>query len=133
MKSIPSSQLARAGHAAARQPRRETDLVRAIMHYLAVRGVMASRINSGGIRAAYKGKARFFRFNSTPGMSDIIGLVPGGRFIAIEAKVKPNKPTADQLAFLEAVRSSGGIGIVAYSVEDVEAALAGAKAREGKP
>lgn len=40
-------------------------------------------------------------------------------FGAIECKVKPNKPSIEQLQFLEDMRNKGGVGIVAYSLDDV--------------
>lgn len=52
------------------------------------------------------------------GISDIIGCHQG-RMVAIEIKKPGGKPTPEQVAFLEAVRSAGGIGFVASSTEDV--------------
>ena len=57
--------------------------------------------------------------SSPKGVSDIIGIAPGGQFLAIEIKGKGKKPTPLQQQFLEAVKEDGGIAIVAYSVEDV--------------
>lgn len=54
------------------------------------------------------------------GTSDITGCSKDGRFIAIECKIKPNKPTELQEAYLEEIRKRGGIAIVAYSFEDIE-------------
>ena len=54
------------------------------------------------------------------GISDIIGCSPRGTFVAIEVKKKGGRPSPDQLYFLERVRQNGGIGILAYSFEDVE-------------
>lgn len=68
------------------------------------------------------GKSRFIRLASA-GTADITGCSKDGRFIAIEAKIKPNKPTALQEAYLEEVRKRGGIAIVAYDLTDVEGEL----------
>lgn len=54
-----------------------------------------------------------------PGTSDITGCCKDGRFLAIECKIRPNKPTALQEAYLEEVRRRGGIAIVAYDLESV--------------
>lgn len=80
--------------------------------------------------------------NTTKGVSDIVAIKPtpllvmvqnlkdlsphitenfGGKFVAIEVKRPGGKVSADQSAFLEGVRAAGGIGIVAYSVKDVQA------------
>ncbi len=43
-----------------------------------------------------------------------------GLFISIETKVKPNKPTKQQLKVMNAIREAGGLAFVAYSLEDVK-------------
>ncbi len=53
------------------------------------------------------------------GVSDLIGIAPGGKFLAIEVKTEKGRLTEHQERFLEAVRRSGGIALVARSVEDV--------------
>jgi hypothetical protein len=58
-----------------------------------------------------------------PGTADITGCSKDGRFIAVECKIKPNKPTELQEAYLEEIRRRGGIAIVAYDISDVEAIL----------
>lgn len=60
---------------------------------------------------------------SEKGVSDIIGLTRQGRFFAIEVKAPKGKLSPAQDEFLFRVNASGGIGIVARSVEDVIAAL----------
>lgn len=54
------------------------------------------------------------------GTADITGCSKDGKFIAVECKIKPNKPTALQEAYLEEVRRRGGIALVAYDLADVE-------------
>lgn len=108
------------GHGKRRAPARpEGDLVRACLQLLRLRGVFAWRVNSGAIKL----DKRFVRFNSINGISDIIGILPGGRILAVEAKVGRNKTSEAQDAFLAEVRSRGGVAVVAYEVEDVEKAL----------
>jgi hypothetical protein len=60
------------------------------------------------------------------GVSDIIGILPkgiagsdGGRFLAIEVKRPGGKVSPHQEQFIERVNRIGGLGFVAYSVEDV--------------
>ena len=44
-------------------------------------------------------------------------------FFVVEGKFGRNKATKDQLAFIAAVQRAGGIGVVAYSIGDVRAAI----------
>ena len=77
------------------------------------------RTNSGNVRFTdSKGRSNFIRL-AHAGTADITGCSKDGRFVVIEAKIKPNKPTALQEAYLEEIRNRGGIAIVAYSLEDV--------------
>jgi hypothetical protein len=100
--------------------------VRAILQYLGTRHILAWRINVGAVTAkahGFNASDRFVRF-SPKGMSDIIGVAKGGRFLAIEVKAPGGKPpTVWQRAFMEQVRKHDGIAFVATSVADVEREL----------
>lgn len=54
------------------------------------------------------------------GISDILGILPSGLFLAIEVKIKPNKPTEEQIHFINMINGNGGLSFVAYSIENVE-------------
>jgi hypothetical protein len=103
----------------------ETSLVRACLRYLSLRGIPAWRTNSGAmtVRGA-GGKERFVRFNGAKGCSDLLGLLPpSGRFLAVECKMRGNKPTADQQGFLDVVAAAGGLAVVVHDVADLAEAL----------
>ena len=63
-----------------------------------------------------------FRRHSSPfainGTSDILGVYDG-RFVAFEVKALGGKATKEQLAFIEKIRSRGGVGSVVNSVQTV--------------
>lgn len=103
--------------------RNETAFVRAALDFLHTKGVRAWRENSGGMTATHNGKKRFVRFSGAPGKSDIIGIMPNGRFLAVECKTGKNKPTEIQQAFLAMVKDAGGLAIVAYDLDDIDAGL----------
>lgn len=97
----------------------EKDIQRAILDYLKVRGYVHFRNNSGVFRPENAdGSRRFVRFGAV-GTGDIVGLTKQGRFFSIEVKRQGSKPTPDQLAFMENVSKSGGLAILAYSLDDV--------------
>ena len=62
--------------------------------------------------------ARMIRFGLSVGSSDIIGITPEGRFLAVEVKTKTGRPTQQQLTFIDAVRKNGGVAGIARSVQD---------------
>lgn len=93
----------------------ETALVKQILQYLGWRkGVFAYRQNTGAVKIDNK---RFVSFGF-PGLADIIGIYRG-RYLAIEAKIRPNKQTAQQKAFEETVGRYGGLYILAYDLKNV--------------
>ena len=114
--------------------RKESEIQRGILEYLRFRGVLAWKAGTGAMRAEYRGKPRFIQFG-TKGVSDIIGMLPGGRFLAIEVKRPGKRPTWEQSEFLRAVREGGGQGWLAVSTHDVDLLLTGyltAPSREGE-
>lgn len=97
----------------------EKDIQKQIVQWLKLWGAVPVRVNSGAVRGEYKGKERMFRMNSTPGCSDILCVLPGGTFAAVECKRPGQKATPDQEAFLAAVRKAGGFAVVAHSVQEL--------------
>lgn len=97
---------------------KETQLVKQIKEYLNYRGHLVDRTNSGVMRAEYKGRVNVVRL-AKAGTADITGCSKDGRFLAVECKIKPNKPTELQEKYLEEIRKRGGIALVAYSLDDI--------------
>jgi hypothetical protein len=107
----------------------EADIQSAILEYLALRGETGiQRTNSGRVAGVEL---------AAGGTADLTGYLRRhpryrGKFCAIEVKRPGWKPRnkgdrdryARQLAYLEDVRAAGGIGILAYGVEDVVRGLA---------
>jgi len=103
---------------------KEKDVQNGILMWLNFMGCITWRQNQGAVVAEHKGKKRFFRMTSLPGISDIIGLLPGGRFIAIEVKRPGWRPNSrwrnsPQAKFIDLVNQKGGLAFVATSVDEV--------------
>lgn len=93
---------------------REQDLQTAIMQYLTLRGALVWRANAGD---QFRGK---YKIRGLPkGFPDLFGVLPDGRFFAIECKVD-TKLTQEQADFLEKIIKNEGVAMVARSVADVE-------------
>ena len=86
----------------------ETSLVRACLNVLALHRVMAWRNNTGGF---YAPSRRFIRFGKI-GSSDIFSILPGGTFLAIEAKRPDGRLSPAQAEFLRQVRDAGGYALL---------------------
>lgn len=93
----------------------EQDIQRQITDYLKLKRIFHRKVNTVGIK---KSDGSYIPSQSA-GMSDIIGCLWGGRFLAIEVKKKGGKVSPLQQAFLDEVNDNGGLGFVAYSLDEV--------------
>lgn len=101
----------------------ENDLKKSIVDYLKLMVFMAWVQNVGGmVVTAKSGKQRFVRFGFV-GLSDILCVLPGGRFMVVETKRLDNTASQAQKDFLADVDRLGGISILAYSLDDVTVRL----------
>lgn len=92
----------------------ETIIMHQIQSALSEHGCIVLRTNAG----TYYTKDGVAVKIGFPGLSDLVGITPTGRFFACEVKVPGQKPRENQFAFLEAVKKKGGIGIWATSAEE---------------
>lgn len=67
---------------------------------------------------------KYTRGNKKKSVSDIIGFFDTGNIFAIEVKDAGNKPSKGQTEFLEDVSKTGSLSLAAWSLEDVQAAVA---------
>jgi hypothetical protein len=87
-----------------------------------MRGVFCWKQPNSGIQRA---DGRGWIPSQTPGIADIIGVLPGGRFLAIEVKRPGGELSPTQKLFLENVNRSGGLAFMASSLEEVIKTLNG--------
>lgn len=74
-------------------------------------------ITSAGVAKGVTG-GRPFRIGFN-GLSDILGQMTDGKFLAIEVKQPGKEPTPEQYEFLTKVNADGGVGFWVYSIEQV--------------
>jgi hypothetical protein len=85
------------------------------LDYLGKRGHFVWRNSTGMMKIS----SRFVKFGKS-GSGDILGVEKGtGRFITIETKRVSEKPSTQQIEFMDEVRLRGGIAILAYSLDDI--------------
>lgn len=105
--------------------RREADIQKACLQWLAASGIFHWRNNTGAVRSEYQGRKRFTRFG-VPGAPDIMAI-RRGEFWGIECK-RPLGPkggaggsvlTPEQTAFGESIIDAGGHYIVVRSIEEL--------------
>ena len=91
----------------------ESRLLYEVMQAIGKHGAVY-RTNSGSVRLA---NGKMFR-GLPKGFADCMLILPGGQVCFVECKVKPNKPTPEQLAFIDKMQRLGCRAGVAYSVDD---------------
>lgn len=97
----------------------EAKVSAAIDRYLAKIGALVLRTSAG--LAEIEGRKIQI---GQKGVSDRTVLLPGGFWLSVEAKAT-TKPTLAQKQYLRRVEALGGLAVVAYSVDDLRAALVG--------
>lgn len=106
----------------------EKEIQSSVLAYLQYRKILCWRNNTGSFVRNYynqteqKWKQTFFRAGHV-GHSDIMGLLPDGRFLAVEVKTQTGKLSKEQKEFLDLVKANKGIAIVARSLEDIITAV----------
>ena len=100
---------------------KESDIQRLIMLALSEAGCLIFRNNVGVLKNA---AGIPIKFGLCVGSSDLIGLTPAGKFLAVEIKTSKGRATTEQLRFIEAVRSRGGIAGIARTPAEALALLA---------
>lgn len=116
----------------------EAQLVASCLQWLGLHRAAAYRQNQGQMKVADETRAKGFRrivFAGAKGVSDIIGCLPCGCFLAAECKVKDRELTKDQRGFLEWIAGANGVALEVRDEVDslirmVEAHEAGCGKRE---
>jgi hypothetical protein len=98
----------------------ERDVMKACLDLLKARNVFCWRQNSGAVKVdGRNGRQRFVRW-ATSGVSDIVGVLPGGKILCVEVKRSTGgRLTDEQSSFLDAVRRRGGVAVVITDVADL--------------
>ena len=104
----------------------ENEIQNSILQFLKFKKIAAWRNNNGSTYDAKSGqhrrKNKWETLHGSP--VDILGVMPDGRFLAIEVKRdEKKKPSVGQLHFLEIIEKNGGIAFVAWSIDCVKKAL----------
>lgn len=105
-----------------RTPRKHTEtiLLRDILFACVGRNDLRIWRNNTGVAISGSGKKIAFGLK---GSSDLLGILRGGRFLAVETKSPTGRLTTEQQAFRSMVESMGGLYILARSVKEFTDAL----------
>ena len=94
----------------------EANIQNEILMALSKAGCLVWRQDTGAYKDPKSG--RLVRYGLCKGSSDVIGVAPDSRFLAVEVKTATGRIRPEQLTFIAAVQKAGGRAGVARSVED---------------
>lgn len=97
----------------------ESIVLAGCLRYLQLRGIYHWRNSVGAVRM---GPGRFMHFG-LKGSSDILGILPGGRFLAVEVKAPGGRLSPEQRQFLDDVKTLGGLCLVVRDWKEIDSAL----------
>lgn len=100
-------------------------LVTGCLTLLELNGVFCWRTNNAPSPVTRGGQVVAFRKVGMKGVADILGVLPGGRLIAVECKYGSGRLSPEQKLFRDRVTKQGGLFVEARSVADVAEALGG--------
>ena len=92
----------------------ESIVMHKISAALSAEGCFVLRTNSGVFYDSNGNRVRV----GFPGLSDLIGFRPDGKFFALEIKTQTGRPTEEQLKFIDFCHRKGIPAGIARSVED---------------
>ena len=95
--------------------RKETNIVGDCMIALSNEGARVFRNNTGVLKDK---TGRPVKFGLCKGGSDIIGICPDGKFLAVECKTEKGRASPAQVRFIEMVQSMGGRAGIARCAQD---------------
>lgn len=93
---------------------KESEIQRAILDYLELRGIFHYRNNSGAFK---RDDGHFYRFGAK-GSPDIVCVV-NGQYVGIEVKAPGGKQSEHQKEFQRRLKEAGGRYILAFTVDDL--------------
>lgn len=111
----------------------EKELENLIIDTLRLRGIFCWKNQSVGIFDPRTKRFRTTTKRQLKGVSDILGIMPDGRFLAIEVKRPVKKPrtqeqlrkiaSREQVTFIDNINKNGGLGIFADNIHELERQL----------
>lgn len=93
----------------------ESDIQRDILSWLTRHGVFHWRVALGPIKHAGVGR----RANPMSGHPDIAGILPGGRYFAVEVKTTEGRISPLQKSWLDRLNAGGAMAFVVRNADEI--------------
>jgi len=97
---------------------KESDLLSYSLKYLKSKGILHWRVANGPVMHTI-GKRVIYKPSPIKGMPDIAGLMPCGRFFAIELKSEKGRLSPEQIDWIKRINNSNGIAVVIRTTNEL--------------
>ena len=98
----------------------EQNIENEILLWLNMSGIFAWKVKTVGVFDPVK---KIYRRSNNryhiKGVSDVLGILPDGKLLAIEVKSKAGRASPEQIQFIDKIKASGGVALIARSLEEV--------------
>lgn len=96
---------------------KESEIQKQCMDWLHLKGFFCWRNNNIGV---FDPSKKIFRtFTGMKGVSDILGILDDGRFLAVEIKGPKGRMTPEQDSFQENIAKRGGVACCVHSLDEL--------------
>lgn len=99
---------------------KESDLLSYALTLLRRLDVLAWRVPNGPVLHSINGGQRVFKKSPIKGFPDIAGVMPTGKFFAIELKTDKGRLSPEQLEWITKLNMTGAMAIVLRSKEQID-------------
>lgn len=98
----------------------ESVVLNTCLGLLNLMGIYAWRNNTGAykVKGNRTTKERIIHYGKK-GSADILGILPDGRFLAVECKRKSGRASSDQLLFLSNIKANNGVACIVKSCDEL--------------
>lgn len=104
---------------------KESDLLSYCLSALKLSGLVAWRVTNGPVMHSINGKM-IRKCSPIKGFPDVAGVMPNGRFFAIELKTDKGRLSDEQTGWITKLNMSGAMAIVLRSREEIDEFISGA-------
>jgi hypothetical protein len=105
---------------------KEADLLSYALTSLKRSGLVAWRCPNGPVMHSINGGQKVFKKSPIKGFPDIAGVMPNGKFFAIELKTPKGRLSPEQVEWITRLNMTGAMAIVLRTREEIDEFIAAA-------
>lgn len=97
---------------------KESELLSFALKHLKAKGILHWRVSNGPVMHTI-GTRVIYKASPIKGMPDIAGVMPCGRFFAIELKSAKGRLSPEQISWIDKINDSNGIAVLIRTTNEL--------------